>query len=281
MRKFPWLLALCAAGLLSMPAAAQKTPAAPAKKSAAASAKKAPAAAKKPMAVPFSTGERLTYDISWSSYLTAGTATITVQERRNTGQSQAYYIVAEGQPTPLLSKLYTLYYKADTLLDAYTLLPHRGSVYSREGRRERTKVTSFNQGARQASYEVRTATTVNKAMKMPANTQDALSAIYVLRAIPLRQGDNFDMPVADSGTWFRVKMRVDGREPVRSGLGAVNAWKITPTIVDTKGKPASARQMTVWITDDARRLPVKLKAEVAVGSFDFTLREVRAGLGAH
>ncbi|MCL4814445.1 MAG: DUF3108 domain-containing protein [Vicinamibacteraceae bacterium] len=279
MRKALWLLAVCAAGLVTIAAGAQqKSPAtAPARKPAAV-AKKAPAA-KKPMAVPFSAGERLTYDISWSSYLTAGTATVTVQERRNTGQSQAYYIVAEGQPTPLLSKLYTLYYKADTLLDAYTLLPHRGSVYSQEGRRQRTKTTTFNQPGKSASYEVKTATTVNKAMKMPANTQDALSAVYVLRAIPLKQGDTFDMPVADSGTWFRVKMRVDGREMVRSGVGTVNAWKITPTIVDTKGKAASARQMSVWISDDARRLPVKMKAEVAVGSFDFTLREVRAGLG--
>src|SRR5262245_51569618 len=94
--------------------------------------------------VPFKVGETLTYDISWSSYLTAGTAVLTVKEKRASFNSTAYYIVAEGRPTPLVGKLYSLYYKIDTLLDSYTLLPQRGSVYEEEGRRHRFKVTEFD-----------------------------------------------------------------------------------------------------------------------------------------
>ena len=90
--------------------------------------------------VPFRPGETLTYDVSWSSYLAAGTAVVTVKEKRPSFDSTAYYIVAEARPTPLLSKLYTLYYKLDTLLDAYTLLPQRGSVYSEEGKIGRAHV---------------------------------------------------------------------------------------------------------------------------------------------
>ena len=82
--------------------------------------------------VPFHVGETLTYDVSWSSYLSAGTAVVTVKEKRPSFNSTAYYIVAEARPTPLLSKLYTLYYKLDTLLDAYTLLPQRGSSIGSE-----------------------------------------------------------------------------------------------------------------------------------------------------
>ena len=118
--------------------------------------------------VPFRIGEVLVYDVSWSSYVTAGTATVTVREKKPSYGSTAYYIVAEGRPTPLLSKLYTLYYKADTLLDSYTLLPQRGSVYSEEGKDRRTKTTSFNQGARTAVYEVQTATNVRRDIKIPA-----------------------------------------------------------------------------------------------------------------
>src|SRR5262245_38689629 len=90
--------------------------------------------------VPFRVGEQLTYDVSWSSYVTAGTATMTVKEKKPSFNSTAYYIVAEARPTPLLSKLYTLYYKMDTLVDVYTLLPQRGSTYSEEGRRHRYKI---------------------------------------------------------------------------------------------------------------------------------------------
>src|SRR5436190_18719171 len=104
--------------------AAQTKKAPPAKAPAkAGQAKAAPAAPKKELTVPFHAGEVLEYDIGWSSYVTAGTATVTVKEKKPSYDSVAYYIVAEGRPTSLLSKLYTLYYKADTLIDVYSLLP--------------------------------------------------------------------------------------------------------------------------------------------------------------
>src|SRR4051794_19207189 len=103
--------------------------------------------------VPFKVGEALTYDVSWSSFVTAGTAVSTVKEKRPSFNSTAYYIVAEGRPTPLVAKLYTIYYKLDTLLDSYTLLPQRGSVYSEEGSRHRFKVSRFDHTAHKVFFE--------------------------------------------------------------------------------------------------------------------------------
>src|SRR4029079_9514656 len=82
-------------------------------------AKAAPAPKRAPVPrieadVPFKPGETLTYDVSWSSTLSAGTATVRVLEKRPSYNSVAYYIVAESQPGSLLSRIYTLYYKADT-----------------------------------------------------------------------------------------------------------------------------------------------------------------------
>src|SRR5712664_3774227 len=96
-----------------------------------------PAPARTERAVPFKVGETLTYDVSWSAYLTAGTAVATVKEKKPSFNSTAYYVVAEGRPTPLVSKVYSLYYKMDSLIDSYTLLPQRGSIYSDEGKRHR------------------------------------------------------------------------------------------------------------------------------------------------
>ena len=58
-----------------------------------------------------------------------------------------------SRPTPLVSKLYSLYYKLDTLLDSYTLLPQRGSVYSEEGSRHRFKVSRFDHAAHKVFFE--------------------------------------------------------------------------------------------------------------------------------
>ena len=261
--------------LVSAPIAAQsKRPApkpAPAKP-AATTAPKA-AAPKKEMAVPFKAGEVLEFDVGWSSYLTAGNATVSVLEKKPSFNSVAYYIVAEGRPTPLLSKLYTLYYKADTLLDVYSLLPQRGSLYVEEGKRHRMKSTTFDQTAKTAKYEVQTTTHVERSLTVPAFTQDALSALFVLRSIPMKAGDKFNMPVVDAGDVYKVQMQVGAVEPVKTGLGTINGIKIVPMITAAKGTPP--RGIAIWLSDDPRRLPLKIEAQLAVGKFTVTLRSAR------
>ena len=59
-----------------------------------------------------------------------------------------------------ISKLYTFYYKVDTLLDVYTLLAQRGSVYSEEGQRHRFGATLFDRMRNRASFEHTTTTVV-------------------------------------------------------------------------------------------------------------------------
>ena len=223
-----------------------------------------------PQSVPFSPGETLTYDVSWSSYLTAGAATLSVKNKKPSYGSDAYYIVAEGRPTPLLSKLYDLYYKADTLLDIYSLLPQRGSIYSDEGKQHRLKVTTFDHAAKKAQYEVQTRTLVKKELAIPAYSQDGLSALYVLRAISLKPGDKFTMPICDAGETYKVQITVGGVETVKTGIGDVRAWKITPVL--PAGNTGGAKRLSLWLSDDPRRLPVRMQAQLAVGSFDLTLK---------
>jgi hypothetical protein len=231
----------------------------------------AAAAAKRTVhAVPFSTGETLTYDVSWASALTAGGATLSVKDQKPSYGSDAYYIVAEGRPTPLLSKLYELYYKADTLLDIYSLLPQRASIYSEEGKRSRLKVTTFDQAARKAQYEVQTSTLVKKEFAIPAYSQDGLAALYVLRAVALKPGDKFSMPICDAGETYTVQITVGGVETVKTGIGDVRAWKITPVV--PAGKAGGATRLSLWLSDDSRRLPVQMQAQLPVGTFDLTLK---------
>src|SRR5258705_13702874 len=90
-------------------------------------------AARTEASVPFKGGETLTYEVSWSSVVVAGMATATVVEKKPSFNSTAYYIVVEGRPVPLLQRLYNLYYKMDTLIDSFTTLSQRGSLYSEEG----------------------------------------------------------------------------------------------------------------------------------------------------
>jgi hypothetical protein len=81
------------------------------------------------------------------------------------------------------------------------------------------------------------------------------------------------MPVVVNGQVYRVLMTVVARESVRCGLGEVNAWRVTPTLVDERDRE-DGRDMVIWISDDARRLPLKLQGEMPVGAFVLTLNSV-------
>jgi hypothetical protein len=225
-------------------------------------------------AVPFKAGERLVYDVSWSSVLVAGTATATVVEKKPSSNSTAYYIVAEGRPLPILAKLYTLYYKMDTLVDSFTLLSQRGSLYSEAGAAHQLDSMRFDRAARRAFYERRHETTANADFPVPANTQDGLAVLYALRTRSFRAGEGFTTPVADSGALYTVKVDVGAPAQVKVPLGEFAAWNLKAGITDAQGQPVW-KNIAVWISNDARRLPVKLQAELPVGQFALALREAR------
>jgi hypothetical protein len=223
---------------------------------------------------PFTVGETLTYDVSWSTYLTAGSVVTTVKEKRPSYNSTAYYIVAEGRPTSLLSHLYSLYYKVDTLLDSYTLLPQRGSIYSEEGKRHRYRATRFDRAVNRAFFEFTTDHTAKADFATPPLTQDALSAIYALRAAPFKVNDRVTMSVCDNGGNMTAQFDTGALERVKTRLGEQNAWRVRLSLIDAKGQPVG-RNTAIWIADDQRRLPLKLQADLAVGSFVLVLRDVR------
>jgi Protein of unknown function (DUF3108) len=224
--------------------------------------------------VPFKSGEVLAYDISWSDYLTAATATVTVKDKRPSFGSTAYYLVAEGQPVGFVAAIYSVYYKVDSLLDVNTLLPQRASVFSQEGRRRRMQVTRFDQVQRKATYEITTATVQKHELRLPSPAQDPLSALYLLRTLEMRQGDTTTLAIVNEGTLHNVRVTIAGREPVETPLGRQSAWKLIPQALDGSGKPAGD-EVTIWISDDARRLPLRIDARLDIGVFRLVLREAR------
>jgi hypothetical protein len=224
--------------------------------------------------VPFKVGETLTFDVSWTSFVTAGTATMSVKERRAMSPGRnAYYLVAEGMPSSMLSKLYSLYYKAESFLDTKTLLPSMATVYSDEGGRKRYKSTTFK-GNGTAQYQIKTTSTATSTVKVGATAQDPLGVIYVLRALPLKAGLSVPIPMTDSGKTYTMRVKVFGQESVKTGVGTLPAWKLSLTVTDAAGKAAEDGSMTLWISDDPRKLPLKITAGLSVGSVQLTLAKV-------
>jgi hypothetical protein len=223
--------------------------------------------------VPFAAGETLSYDVSWSmAFVTAGTATLRVVDKHPSYGSIAYYILGEGRPTPMLAKLYSLYYKADSLVDVYTLTSQRGSVYSDENGRKRMKALRFNPDGRTALFEMQTSTYMKKDIAVPAKSQDALSALFALRAMALAPGMTIRMPVCINDAVYQMSVTVGAPEAVKTNLGTQQAFRLTPVVTDTAGNLVG-RKLSIWLADDGRRVPLRMQADLVVGSFNLVLRE--------
>lgn len=236
------------------------------------SIKPAAGAARAERRVPYAVGERLVFDVSWSSYVSAGTLTLQVAGKRPSYSSTAYYITAEAQTQGVISKLYTLYYKADTLIDVFSMLPQRGSVYSREGGRQRTKTTTFDHARKRGQFELQTASKIQKDVPLDVATQDLLSAIYALRTIAPKTGESFAMPVSDSGKLYQIKWTIGQLETVKLASGqAVQALRVTPRIFDEQSKSVAGGSV-LWLANDGSFKPVRLEAALAVGRIVLALK---------
>lgn len=232
----------------------------------------APFVARTPQSVPFKVGEHLTFNVSWSGVFSAGHASMTVVGTRPAGGSTVWEVSAEGRTNALLYAVYPLEYKADSLIDTYDLLASKGTLWSREGRRDQMKVTTFDRRAGKAFFDV-DGDPARKEIPLAAGATDALSAMYALRARPFRRGDRFTLPVLLNGNVLTIQITVEAREQINTAIGSVMAWRLVPLVLNRSD--TTPHNMAAWVTDDARKLPVKMQVALPMGTFDLTLTAVQ------
>lgn len=221
--------------------------------------------------VPFTVGETLNYDVSWGRFLVAATATTRVSEKRASYGSVAYSVTAEGRPIPLVARLYPLFYKIDSLVDTYSLVAQWSSLYVESGTSKRLASTRFDRNAHRAHYEIADEPGSKVDFAVAPTAQDGLTAMYALRARGFRQGDRLTVPIVSDGSLYTATFSTGAQEKVTVPFGTVSAWKVAVGLVDAAGAPAGA-DIAVWFSSDARRLPVRIEADLPLGTFALVLR---------
>jgi hypothetical protein len=105
-------------------------------------------------------------------------------------------------------------------------------------------------------------------------THDIISGIYALRLLPLAVGKTFDFTVSDSGLVYDIPVKVTGREIQKSVLGKVWCFKVEPQVFGPGKLIEKEGSMIIWITDDARRIPVRSQINAPLGKIEVKLRAV-------
>jgi Protein of unknown function (DUF3108) len=104
--------------------------------------------------------------------------------------------------------------------------------------------------------------------------QDVLTVIYYLRTQKLEPGKSFDVPVTDAGKVFTLSVAVVERKEIDTVLGRVSTIRIEPALFGDNAAVRAKGKLAIWVTEDARRLPVRAQLKVEMGTFDIKLKQV-------
>ena len=111
-------------------------------------------------------------------------------------------------------------------------------------------------------------------VKIGDQTHDMISAIYAMRAMPLAVGSSHDLKISDSGLVYSVPVKVTGREVLKTVLGRVSCFRVEPQIFG-KGRLIEKKgALVIWITDDARHVPVRASIDSEYGKIEIRLKSV-------
>ena len=112
------------------------------------------------------------------------------------------------------------------------------------------------------------------ASEIKGEIHDMVSGIYALRLMPLAVGKVFVIMISDSGLVYRVPVRVTQREIQKTVLGKVMCFRVEPEVFGLGRLIEQEGSMIIWITDDARRIPVRSQIKSNVGKIEVKLKQV-------
>lgn len=218
-------------------------------------------------AVPWRIGEYFQFSIDWNG-LNGGSSLMQVQNLHTVGGRRTYRIVTKAESNSFVSKFYKVRDRAESFIDAETLVSRRFVKHLREGGYKQDIDVRFDQESRKAVYSGGTTYDV------PAQVHDVLSAFYYVRTRPLVIGQTFSIPTHDNRKSYEMEVRVHKKERIEVPAGKFDCILVEP-VLKSEGVFKSKGSIHVWLTDDERRIPVLVKSKVPIGSISVSLTDMR------
>jgi hypothetical protein len=232
---------------------------------------------------PFKLGETLVYEGKYNKAILRG---ITVADFiftvQNASNSPNFLLKSEAKSKGTLIKLLGLKFNQNfqSTVDREKLRILKTVKRDEQDERVRDSEAVFDYRSKKVIY---VETNPNDMARPPyrtaspieTDTQDVISAIYTLRRLPLAVGKSFELAVSDSGLVYKIPVSVTARELQKSVLGKVWCFRVEPQVFGDKRLIEQKGSMIIWITDDARRLPVRAQIDASLGRIEVKLKEVK------
>lgn len=211
----------------------------------------------------FKIGEKVLFSVYYNAspfWMHAGDATFSVSSDM-VNNKKVYHIVGEGKTKKSYDWFFKVEDKYETFLDENTLLPVRFIRKVSEGKTKFQNYVNFNHG-------IKKAVSTNGIFDVESCTQDVLSAIYYARNIDFskcKSGEKIPFTMFLDDNLYELYIRYSGKEKITTKYGTFNAIKFTPLLIEGtifKG----GEKMTVWVSDDANHIPLRIETPILVGS---------------
>jgi hypothetical protein len=220
----------------------------------------------------FQTGESVTFNVFYSLmgiYINAGSANFTIS-LEHLNNKPAYRVVGTGSSNSSYDWIFKVRDRYESYIDTANLQPLKFIRNIDEGGYKKYENITFNQ-------EANTATTPNGIFKVPNCIQDVLSSIYYARNIDFNRykpEDKIPFAMFLDNEVYNLYIKYMGREVVKTKYGKFRAIKFKPLLV--KGTLfQGGEKMTVWVSDDANHIPLRIESPIVVGSIKVDMMQYR------
>ena len=215
---------------------------------------------------PFHPGEKLTFVLKWT-IIPAGESVLEVLPMETLDGVKTYHFLMTAESNAFIDA----FYKVRDRIDAYTNTEMTHSVLykkkQREGNSHKDVIVKFDWQNKKAQY-----TNLNERRPpidiMPGSF-DPLSAFYFVRFFDFQKTSKIERPVTDGKKCIIGRLSVIRRETLKLNSGTYDTYLIEPELKHIGGvfEKSKDAKIQLWVTADKRRIPVKIKSKVVVGSF--------------
>lgn len=219
----------------------------------------------------FNAGETLDYDLSWVS-VSGGAMRMTIGVLPN--DPAHYRITSVAKTNPSFALILKVRDEVISVVDRKDFSTVRYEKHLVEHSKPKDDVTTVDQ-----SRGVATRTRPNKTpqnVQIPRPVFDPLSLVYHLRALNLQPGSVQRFTVYADAKVYTLEAAVLRTETIGTPAGTFHTVVVEPKM-QSSGIFKDEGTMTIWFTNDARHIPVRIRSELKVGSITANLRGINAG----
>ncbi|MBF0121883.1 MAG: DUF3108 domain-containing protein [Candidatus Omnitrophica bacterium] len=206
--------------------------------------------------------EKLVFRMKWIG-IPAGMITAEIKGIEEIRGRRAYRIEVTARTTGICRALYRIEDRYVSYLDVERLHTLRHEVHRREGGYKKDAVTDFDQERHQAHFKSLTDGS-EKTFDIPPDTQDTISAAYVMRTRDLQAGGSYDVKICNSEKNYDIFFHVLGKGVLSvPGLGRREVFSVKP-YGHLKGKEVRDGRLSGWISTEPGHVPYRIVIKAPV-----------------